>query len=161
MAQGTACLVDAVLKLIGDRWTLCLIHELSKGPQRTLELHSAFRGLSTKTLSDRLKNLRKNGLVSRISYPESPPRVEYSLTEKGSELLPLFHVIARTGIRWGIEWKKNGALPRCDICDAAFRTGDATDAPLPPRHAAIAGTDQTPEPSRPVKARKRIDVTLL
>src|SRR5262245_1023644 len=113
MAEGAACLVDAVLKLIGDRWTLCLIHELSKGPQRTLELHSAFGGLSTKTLSDRLKNLRKNGLVSRMSYPESPPRVEYSLTEKGSELLPLFHAIARTGIRWGIEWKKNGAQPRC------------------------------------------------
>jgi DNA-binding HxlR family transcriptional regulator len=39
MSEGTACLVDEVLKLIGDRWTLSLIHELSKGPRRTLELH--------------------------------------------------------------------------------------------------------------------------
>src|SRR5215471_9996369 len=161
MAEGTACLVDAVLKLIGDRWTLCLIHELSKGPRRTLELHSAFRGLSTKTLSDRLKNLRKNGLVSRISYPESPPRVEYSLTEKGSELLPLFHFIARTGIRWGVGWSANGPQPRCDVCDAALNKLAVTDALQPPGHGPGIDADQMPEPARPPKPRKRTDVTLL
>src|SRR5260370_39401898 len=108
MARDTVCLVDAVLKLIGDRWTLSLIHELSKGPRRTLELHTAFSGLSTKTLSDRLKNLQRSGLVSRKSDPQTPPRVEYSLTEKGSELLPLFHVLARAGLRWGIGSEDNG-----------------------------------------------------
>jgi DNA-binding HxlR family transcriptional regulator len=160
MPEGTACLVDEVLKLIGDRWTLSLIHELSKGPRRTLELHSAFSGLSTKTLSDRLKQLQRNGLVSRTSFPESPPRVEYSLTEKGSELLPLFHMIARTAIRWGIEWSTNGAQTRCDICDAILRLPTAPDAYLH-QHTTAGEADQTPELPRPPKARKRTDVTLL
>jgi DNA-binding HxlR family transcriptional regulator len=160
MSEGTACLVNEVLKLIGDRWTLSLIHELSKGPRRTLELHSALSGLSTKTLSDRLKQLQRNGLVLRTSYPESPPRVEYSLTEKGSELLPLFNTIARTAIRWGIEWSKNGAQPRCDVCDAVIATPAATDTYAPP-HSPITEADQTPEPTRQPRPRKRTDVTLL
>jgi DNA-binding HxlR family transcriptional regulator len=160
MPEGTACLVYEVLKLIGDRWTLSLIHELSKGPRRTLELHNAFSGLSTKTLSDRLKQLQRNGLVSRTSFPESPPRVEYSLTEKGSELLPLFHMIARTAIRWGIEWRKNGAEPRCDVCDTVL-TSPGDQAAHLPRHTTMAEPDQTPELLRPPKPRKRTDVTLL
>ena len=160
MAEGTACLVDAVLKLIGDRWTLCVIHELSKGPRRTLELHSAFDGLSTKTLSDRLKHLQRNGLISRTSYPESPPRVEYSLTDKGSELLPLFHTIVGAGIRWGIEWGGNGGQPRCDICDAAFMMPAAPDALALTRGNASSETDQT-SGARQIKPRKRTDVTLL
>jgi DNA-binding HxlR family transcriptional regulator len=160
MPEGTACLVYEVLKLIGDRWTLSLIHELSKGPRRTLELHNAFSGLSTKTLSDRLKQLQRNGLVSRASFPESPPRVEYSLTEKGSELLPLFHMIARTAILWGIEWSTNGAQTRCDICDAIF-TSPAAQAARQPRHTPTAEPEKTPEPPRAPKPRKRTDVTLL
>ena len=161
MAEGTSCLVDAVLKLIGDRWTLSLIHELSKGPRRTLELHSAFSGLSTKTLSDRLKHLRRNGLVLRTSYPESPPRVEYSLTEKGSELLPLFHAIARAGIHWGIELKTKGDQPQCDMCDEAFKTAPPPGALPQSPHLTPADVSQTPEPTRPPKPRKRTDITLL
>jgi DNA-binding HxlR family transcriptional regulator len=160
MSEGTACLVDEVLKLIGDRWTLSLIHELSKGPRRTLELHRAFSGLSTKTLSDRLKQLQRNGLASRTSFPESPPRVEYSLTEKGAELLPLFHAIARAGMRWGLEWRNNGTQPRCDVCDTILTSPDAADAYLP-LHTPMAEADQTPEPARPPRPRKRTDVTLL
>jgi DNA-binding HxlR family transcriptional regulator len=160
MPEGTACLVDEVLKLIGDRWTLSLIHELSKGPRRTLELHSALSGLSTKTLSDRLKQLQRNGLVSRTSFPESPPRVEYSLTEKGSELLPLFHAIARTAISWGIEWGKDGAQ-RCDICDAVLTSPAAPDELVLPQHVIIRDADETPESPRAPKPRKRTDVTLL
>jgi DNA-binding HxlR family transcriptional regulator len=160
MPEGTACLVYEVLKLIGDRWTLSLIHELIKGPRRTLELHNAFSGLSTKTLSDRLKQLQRNGLVSRTSFSESPPRVEYSLTEKGSELLPLFHMIARTAIRWGIEWRKNGAEPRCDVCDTVLTSPAALD-PYVPTHAPREEADQTPEPTRQPRPRKRTDVTLL
>ena len=160
MSEGTACLVDEVLKLIGDRWTLSLIHELSKGPRRTLELHRAFSGLSTKTLSDRLKQLQRNGLASRTSFPESPPRVEYSLTEKGSGLLPLFHAIARAGMRWGLEWRNNGTQPRCDICDASLTSPTVPDAYVP-GPIAVEEADQPPEPSRSSKPRKRTDVTLL
>jgi DNA-binding HxlR family transcriptional regulator len=85
-----------MLKVIGDRWTLGIIHELSVGPRRTLELLGAFTGLSTKTLADRLKKLDRIGIVRRTSYPESPPRVEYSLTGKGRGLLPIVEAISET-----------------------------------------------------------------
>jgi DNA-binding HxlR family transcriptional regulator len=96
MAAQSPCRVDAVLKLIADRWTLGILHELSTGPRRTLDLHRCFRGLSTKTLADRLKRLLGQGLIIRTSYPESPPRVEYSLTEKGVSILPAIHLLAQT-----------------------------------------------------------------
>lgn len=110
--SSQVCKVDLLLRLIGDRWSLGIIHELSLGPRRTLELHSAFTGLSTKTLSDRLKKLEKNGVVKRFAYPEAPPRVEYALTERGRGLLPVIHAISEAAARW----KEFGSISDCPAC---------------------------------------------
>ena len=82
MPKASACRIDRVLSVIEDKWTLGIIHELSAGPRRTLEILGAFKGLSPRTLGLRLKKLARSSILTRESFPESPPRVEWSLTEK-------------------------------------------------------------------------------
>jgi DNA-binding HxlR family transcriptional regulator len=132
MSSVSTCRVDSVLRVIGDRWALGIIHKLSLGPRRTLDLHGSFVGLSTKTLADRLKRLEQNGIVRRVSYKETPPRVEYSLTEKGRRLLPVIEAISSAALGWEPE--------REDSCKAC-------------------GPARPPRDLRP--ARKKTDVTLL
>lgn len=119
-----ACYVDAVLKVIGDRWTLGIIHELSAGPRRTLDLFSSFRGLSTRTLTERLRKLERYGLIARESYRESPPRVEYSLTHKGARLLPLIGSLSLTyEVLFGAGSESDA--PQCKACSQAAGSSDA------------------------------------
>ena len=75
--------------IIGAKWTALLVHDLSEGPRRFSELEHSCAGISPRTLSERLRALEDEGLVERHSYAESPPRVEYELTEKGEALLPI------------------------------------------------------------------------
>lgn len=125
MPEGS-CKVDRLLKIIGDRWSLGIIHALSVGPKRTLELHSAFTGLSTKTLADRLKRLERSGVVRRIAYPEAPPRVEYALTEKGRGLLPVIRAVSEAAAGW----KELGPMSGCPACEHREQSGpSAKDAP--------------------------------
>lgn len=98
---GRSCKIDGVLDFISEPWTLAVIHQLTVGPRRTLELFSSFAGLSTKTLGARLKKLERGGIVARKSFSETPPRVEYSLTEKAGrfcECLTRSHRSLRSGI---------------------------------------------------------------
>src|SRR5215213_1750078 len=103
MRSSSSCRLSPILTAIGDHWTLGIIHELSAGPRRTLDLFGAFTGLSTKTLTARLKALRSSGLVERRSFPETPPRVEYSLTDKGREALPVLRALAEVAHKWSGE----------------------------------------------------------
>ena len=73
------------------------MHDLSEGPRRFTELEHACPGISPRTLSERLRALEEDGLVLRRSYAESPPRVEYELTEKGDALLPIIEEMRRFG----------------------------------------------------------------
>ncbi len=83
------CSVAACAKIIGAKWTAILVHDMSEGPRRFSELEHSCAGISPRTLSERLRWLEQEGIVDRHSYPESPPRVEYELTEKGGALLPI------------------------------------------------------------------------
>ena len=81
--DGVTCAVAATSDLIGSKWTALIVHDLSEGPRRFTELEHACPGISPRTLSERLHMLERQGIVERHSYPESPPRVEYELTDKG------------------------------------------------------------------------------
>ncbi len=85
--------------MIGGAWTPNVIWYLSKGPRRYSELKSDLTGISSKTLSLRLKQLEANKLISRTVMPTSPPTVEYDLTELGSELKPAIDAIVNVGLR--------------------------------------------------------------
>jgi DNA-binding HxlR family transcriptional regulator len=89
--------VAACAEIIGAKWTALLVHDLSEGPRRFSELEHSCAGISPRTLSERLRALEDDGLVERRSYAESPPRVEYELTEKGEALLPIIEEMRHFG----------------------------------------------------------------
>ena len=95
--QTRTCAVAACAEIIGSKWTALLVHDLSEGPRRFSELEHSCSGISPRTLAERLRTLEHEGLVMRRSYAESPPRVEYELTEKGEGLLPIIDEMRRFG----------------------------------------------------------------
>jgi DNA-binding HxlR family transcriptional regulator len=95
--DSTCCSVAATAEIIGAKWTALLVHDLSEGPRRFSELEHSCAGISPRTLSERLRALEDERIVERRSYAESPPRVEYELTEKGVALLPIIEEMRRFG----------------------------------------------------------------
>ena len=98
--ESTSCAVAACTEILGAKWTALLVHDLSEGPRRFSELEHSCPGISPRTLSERLRALEDQELVERRSYAESPPRVEYELTEKGRGLLPVIEEMRRYGREW-------------------------------------------------------------
>jgi DNA-binding HxlR family transcriptional regulator len=94
------CSVACTADIIGSKWTAVIVHDLSEGPRRFSELERACPGISPRTLSERLRVLEHDGIVGRKSYPESPPRVEYELTDKGHDILPIIDAMRAFGHRW-------------------------------------------------------------
>src|SRR5437870_7741987 len=94
------CSVAACAEIIGAKWTAVLVHDLSEGPRRFSELEHSCRGISPRTLSERLRALEQDAIVLRRCYTESPPRVEYELTDKGEDLLPIIEEMRRFGHTW-------------------------------------------------------------
>ena len=101
--ETTSCSVAACAEIVGAKWTAILVHDLSEGPRRFSELEHSCCGISPRTLSERLRALEHEGIVVRRSYPESPPRVEYELTEKGEALLPIIDEMRRFGHQWLVD----------------------------------------------------------
>lgn len=97
------CPVEATMRIIGKRWTAIIIRDLVTGKKRFCELEHSLDGISAKVLSQRLDELEKYGIVTREIFPEVPVRVEYSLTEKGSDLKRVIDSMADWGSKWGEE----------------------------------------------------------
>jgi DNA-binding HxlR family transcriptional regulator len=95
-----SCSVAAAAEIITAKWTPLIVHDLSEGPRRFMQLEHACPGISPRTLAERLKALEAQGVLLRHSYPESPPRVEYELTEKGRALLPIIAAMRKFGRSW-------------------------------------------------------------
>ena len=94
------CAVAKTAELIAAKWTPLIVHDLSEGPRRFMQLEHACPGISPRTLSERLDMLESQDVLVRRSYPESPPRVEYELTEKGEALLPIIDAMRDFGHAW-------------------------------------------------------------
>ena len=95
--EAGECSVAAASEIVGSKWTVLIVHDLSEGPRRFTELEHACSGISPRTLAERLRWLEAEGIVVRRSYAESPPRVEYELTEKGEALLPIIDAMREFG----------------------------------------------------------------
>jgi DNA-binding HxlR family transcriptional regulator len=98
--EPPTCSVAGAAEIVGSKWTVLIVHDLSEGPRRFTELEHSCAGISPRTLAERLRWLEAEGIVVRRSYAESPPRVEYELTEKGSALLPIVAEMRRFGHEW-------------------------------------------------------------
>jgi len=99
MADPT-CPVCATADIICGKWTILVIRDLAEGRSRFCELERSLAGISPRTLSLRLRALDEQGIVERQTFPEVPPRVEYSLTPKGEAIVPLIEDMRRYGREW-------------------------------------------------------------
>jgi DNA-binding HxlR family transcriptional regulator len=97
--RRVACPIAASLEVLGERWTLLAIREMSYGEHR-FDRMAAFTGASRDILADRLRKLEAAGVVERHQYHERPPRYEYHLTEAGKALEPLLKGL----FDWGRTW---------------------------------------------------------
>lgn len=98
--QGN-CPVMPVIQMLQGKWKLQIIYELCiKSPIRFGELRKVLQPITNTALANALKELESDDLVQRIQYNEMPLRVEYSLTEKGQDLLPVFYAIVQWGMRY-------------------------------------------------------------
>lgn len=90
---------EKAISLLSQRWTGLVIYQLLNGPQRFCNIESSV-GVSARVLSERLKDLENEGIVKREVFPETPVRIEYSLTEKGLALEPLMREIEKWSQKW-------------------------------------------------------------
>jgi DNA-binding HxlR family transcriptional regulator len=81
-----ACAITEVLERVGSKWSIMVIVSATAGPIRFTELERKITGISRRMLTLTLRNLERDGLISRTVYPTAPPKVEYALTELGDEL---------------------------------------------------------------------------
>lgn len=90
---------EKAMSILSQRWTGLIIYQLLGGPQRFCSLESSI-GVSGRVLSERLKDLENEGIVKREVFPETPVRIEYSLTNKGVALEPLMRDIEKWSQAW-------------------------------------------------------------
>ncbi len=91
------CPTQWMIEQIGDRWKLHLLHQLARGAQRTHSLMAGLKGISSRTLSAKLKALEADGWIARHVYPDAPPRVEYELTERGRAVIAVLSAFKQVG----------------------------------------------------------------
>lgn len=91
------CPVAVTVQLIGSKWKLLIIRNLLERPWRFNELHKNLEGISQKVLTDNLRQMEADGLITRTVYAEVPPRVEYALSELGATLKPILDAMKAWG----------------------------------------------------------------
>lgn len=95
------CPVATTVQMIGSKWKLLIIRNLLVRPWRFNELRKAFDGLSQKVLTDTLRSMEEDGIITRTVYAEVPPRVEYALSELGESMRPILDAMQQ----WGDSYK--------------------------------------------------------
>jgi DNA-binding HxlR family transcriptional regulator len=98
---------EKTVSILSQRWTALILYQLMAGPQRFCTMTDKL-GVSGKTLSERLKDLEQQDFVIRNVYPETPVRIEYSLTEKGMSLTPIMKEIEN----WSKTWIVSEPIPK-------------------------------------------------
>ncbi|WP_249012190.1 helix-turn-helix domain-containing protein [Conexibacter sp. DBS9H8] len=106
------------LDIVGDKWTLLIVRDLAAGPRRFVELQRVLPGISTEQLRSRLNRMVADGILTRQRYREVPPRVDYELTPRARDLLPVLGALARWGYEWA--WSAPRTGERVDV-GAIFR----------------------------------------
>lgn len=97
------CPVATTVQLIGSKWKLLIMRNLLARPWRFNELKKSLEGISQKVLTDSLRSMEEDGLITRTVYPEVPPHVEYALSELGESMRPILYAMQK----WGENYKKN------------------------------------------------------
>ena len=98
--KDAECAIARTASLICGRWTMLILRDLAASPQRFCTLERSLEGISPNTLVERLRTLEEEQIITRRAYAEIPPRVEYTLTEKGSALVPVLEMMRLYGEQW-------------------------------------------------------------
>lgn len=95
------CPVAITVQLIGSKWKLLIIRNLMERPWRFNELKKSLDGISQKVLTDSLRSMEEDGIITRTVFPEVPPRVEYALSDIGESMRPILTAVKE----WGLNYK--------------------------------------------------------
>ncbi len=98
-----ACPVATTVQLIGSKWKLLIMRNLLQRSWRFNELRKDLEGISQKVLTDSLRSMEHDGIITRTVYPEVPPRVEYALSDLGESMRPIMNAMEE----WGTNYKEN------------------------------------------------------
>lgn len=104
---------QTAVDILCKRWTGMIVHVLLQEPRRFNEILDQLEVVSDRMLSERLKELETEGIVTRCVLPDPPVRVEYSLTEKGLNLAPIIGALET----WSLRWVEHNELPGADASD--------------------------------------------
>jgi DNA-binding HxlR family transcriptional regulator len=97
--KNPGCVAEALV-IMGNKWTPLIIMVLSKGTSRFCAIETELAGISPRTLSQRLDELEEKSVITKKAYAEAPPRVEYELTAKGKDLIPILKSMASWGDKY-------------------------------------------------------------
>ena len=95
------CPVATTVQIIGSKWKLLIMRNLLQRPWRFNELRSSLEGISQKVLTDSLRSMEADGIITRTVYPEVPPKVEYALSPLGESMRPVINAMQD----WGMAYK--------------------------------------------------------
>lgn len=109
------CPVATTVQLIGNKWKLLIIRNLRMRPWRFNELQKNLDGISQKVLTDSLRSMEADGLVTRTVYAEVPPRVEYSLSELGETMRPILDAMEAWGNSYKAMTASVGVKKKADV----------------------------------------------
>jgi len=103
--------IEAALDIVGGKWKPLIIYELKDGTLRFSQIQDRVRPhITQRMLTKQLRQLEEDGLISRHVYPQVPPKVEYTLTEKGSSIIPILDLLCE----WGERNLSDRIRYRCD-----------------------------------------------
>lgn len=97
------CIASA-MAIIGNKWTALILRDLASAPKRFSELEKSVGAINPRTLSQRLDDLEQHGIITKQCFAEVPPRIEYALTQKGTDLVPVLKQMAA----WGEQYYDSG-----------------------------------------------------
>ncbi len=128
--------MSGALQLVGDKWTMLVVRDLSTGARRTTELLAALHPISSRTLVGRLRDMERDALIERRDFGGSPPHVEYFLTDRGRLLLPFLDALRNLGERLSCnscEDRRERAGSYCEACPQNGHMAEEAELPAPRR----------------------------
>jgi len=149
------CSVARTLSVIGDRWTILIIRDVFLGLRR-FELIQRDLGLTPHRLSDRLRGLVRDGILTRVAYEKRPPRFEYRLTEKGIDLYPLIVVM----MEWGDRWMAGRAGPPVELVHRTCGHSIKPELTCPSCKSKIEPREMSAQAGPALKSRRTVGRTL-
>jgi len=99
------------MNLVGGKYKCLILYHLSSGAKRTHDLLLLLEGISSKVLTEQLRQLEEDGLIERTVYAEVPPRVEYTLSAEGQTFLPVLQLMCDWG--WEYDSRHQGIVKPC------------------------------------------------